>query len=294
MKVTSQYVGLQSLPYECSVSTREAMNFAAAVYDANPMYLDDERDGGIVAPPLIILAQTWVLSGNFDQYWEAEELPFELLRRQVHYTESIRWRRPLRPGDRVRIQGDLVNLTPHRAGTYMVVRYTAQTSKGEEVYTEYTGSLIRGARLSDDGTTIGELPERPRIPSGAEPQWTKTLHVDPLAAHIFDGCANVHNPIHTSSATAKLVGLKEPILHGAATLAYAVREVLNAEGEADPTRVAGVDCEFSRMVPLDTDITVRLMEKEDRDGETHCLFDVLNHDEKVAVSNGRLTLRAAG
>ena len=53
MQVSSSYVGSVSNPLEQEITWRHAMNFAAAVDDNNPIYFDDEREGGIIAPPMI-------------------------------------------------------------------------------------------------------------------------------------------------------------------------------------------------------------------------------------------------
>src|SRR6185295_17780379 len=53
MEVASIYAGSLSKPLTCEVTWRHAMNYAAAVHDQNPWYFDDERDEGIVAPPML-------------------------------------------------------------------------------------------------------------------------------------------------------------------------------------------------------------------------------------------------
>src|SRR5690349_7114867 len=103
MEVVSTYAGSSSKPLQCEVTWRHAMNFAAAVHDQNPWYFDDEREEGIVAPPMLAVALTWPFGQSATTYWDASKFPLDLLVRQVHYTEQIVFDRPLRPGDKLTI-----------------------------------------------------------------------------------------------------------------------------------------------------------------------------------------------
>jgi len=51
MKLTSDFVGAALKEYTCIINTRWTMNYAAAIGDNNPVYFNDERPEGIVAPP---------------------------------------------------------------------------------------------------------------------------------------------------------------------------------------------------------------------------------------------------
>ncbi len=58
MKLDSRIVGTELAGLERDVSWRETMNYAAAVGDTNPLYLDDTGEDGIMAPPLFAVAVT--------------------------------------------------------------------------------------------------------------------------------------------------------------------------------------------------------------------------------------------
>ena len=64
MQVSSSYAGSSSKPLQCEVTWRHAMNYAAAIGDDNPWYFDDEREGGIIAPPMLSVALTWPFGQN--------------------------------------------------------------------------------------------------------------------------------------------------------------------------------------------------------------------------------------
>lgn len=289
MELSSEYVGGRTLPYRVEPTWRQTMNYAAAVGDANPLYLDDTRDGSIIAPPMIAVALTWGMSADFRRYWPDDTFPYEVLQQQVHYTETLLWERMIRPGEPLHIQGELAGIVPHRAGTVMTVCYRATDDHGRPVFTEYIGGMLRDVKCADKGRTVDHLPEAPRAPRVDDPEWEVTVHIDPLAAHVYDGCADIAFPIHTSVAFARAVGLPGAILQGTATLAMAVREIVDRTLDGDATRVARVDAAFTGMVPLDTDIRIRLLARDSSvPGATAFSFEVLNCDNQKAIRNGRV------
>ena len=54
MEISSRFVGTPLKPLETQITWRQTTNYAAALGDANPRYLDDERPEGIVAPPHVL------------------------------------------------------------------------------------------------------------------------------------------------------------------------------------------------------------------------------------------------
>ena len=148
----------------------------------------------------------------------------EVLVTQVHHAENLEFHRPLRPGDRLTVKGQVAAILPHRAGTRVVIRFAALDEAHEPVFTEHIGALMRGVKCSDDGLCLNRLPEGPLAEEGVEPLWESRIPIDPLRPHIYDGCTGIVFPIHTSRAFARQVGLPGNILQGTATLAFAVRE----------------------------------------------------------------------
>ena len=293
MKIGSHFVGEKSKPYETSLTPRRTMNFAAAVGDSSTCYFDDERQEGIVAPPMLSTSLCWEIGAHPKKYWDLDDYPWEILNRQVHFTEYVEWYRVLRPGETIRVQGEIAAIFPQRGGTLLVVRYDARDESGNLVFQEYEGALLRGVRCTDDGKGQKSLPSPPRASRVAAPLWEKTLHVNRLAAHVYDGCAEMPFEIQTSARFARSVGLPDTILHGTATLSYAVREIVSAETNGNPEALRSLSCVFSDKVFLDTDIHIRLMGREHHDGGFALFFEVLNADNKVAIRNGHLTVDGA-
>ncbi|MCK5860902.1 MAG: MaoC family dehydratase N-terminal domain-containing protein [Candidatus Hydrogenedentes bacterium] len=285
MNINSTYVGVFSKSLEVEVTARQCMNYAASIGDDNPWHLDDTRDAGIVAPPMLAVSLTWHISEQLVDFWGDKAFPYEVLTRQVHYSESIHWERPVYPGDKLRIEGQVETIVPHRAGSHLIIAYTAYDEQDQVVFVERIGGLLRGVTCEDAGKGKDDVTDYAGT-AGAAPIWTKTVHVSKLASYIYDACANVPFPIHTSPAFAKSVGLPGIIFQGTGTLAIAVREITAAEADNDPRRIRAVQCRFIRMVKPDTDITVRMLQKETEGDIIKCHFTVVNAAGKPVLRDG--------
>jgi acyl dehydratase len=292
MNVSVADVGKESQPCTVTITARQAMNFAAALQDDNPLYFDDTREAGIIAPPLLAVALTWPLSASFEQWWPGTKINPELRARQVHYEESLCWRRPMRPGDEVTIQGTIAGIHPHPAGATLTLCYTARGRDGEAVFTEWITGLLRDVGVTE-AAGAGQAPQACVRPSEATPCWECALPIDPLAAHLYDGCTNIEFPIHTSAAFARRAGLPGPIYQGTATLGHAVRELINREGGADPGALYELHAGFRTMVFPGTTLLLRTWEAGVDSGLRTLYFDVLTPEGAPAIRNGRIRLRAA-
>lgn len=290
MKLSSSFAGRRSRPVEVEVCGRRAMAYAASVGDANPLYFDDEREGGVIAPPMMAVSLTWRVASNFAEFWDVEDFPIEVLTRQVHYSEVLRWNRPLRPGERLTVTGEVAAIMPHRAGTHLVIRFDAAGTDGAPAFTEFIGGMLRGVRCDGEGQGARDVPQPPRASNGAAPVWTETVHIGALDPWIYDMCAEVPFPIHTSAVFARRVHLPGPIYQGTGTLAHAVRIVTEREARGDARRVSEVAGCFTGMVLPGTEIRVEALGREESEGQTAVYFQVLNQEGQRAIRDGCVRL----
>ncbi len=291
MEVSSRFVGTPLKPLETTITWRQTTNYAAALNDANPRYLDDDRPGGIVAPPMFCVAVTWPISEHIVEYIEAPDFPFEIILTQVHYTEHLEIHRLIRPDDRLTVCGRLAAILPHKAGTLMVLRYDARDQGGNPVFTEHIGGMMRGVNCTDGGAGAEQLPV---AQSPAQPGpliWETKIPIDRSAPFVYDGCTNIYFPIHTSVKFARQVGLPDIIYQGTATLALGVREVIERETGGDPGRVQAIACRFTGMVIPGSEISVKFLERRPAGNQTHLFFVVMDANGKKVVSDGVVTLR---
>ncbi len=294
MKIDPAYVGTRLKVHRCVLTWRQSMNYAASVHDDNPWYFDDEREGGVIAPPLLAVALTWPILEHFQDFVPEAGFPLEAMLTQVHYSEHLCFHRPLKPGDELTIRGRIAALLPHRAGTHAVIRFDAFDAAGALVFTEHNGGMLRGVGLSAAGQGERDLPAVPALPhEDAPPIWEAGIPVDPLAPFVYDGCTNIHFPIHTSVQFAHAVGLPDIILQGTASLALAVRELVNREAGADPRCLKTLACRFSGMVLPGEDITVQLTGCRRDPGGRDLFFVVRNVSGGQAISRGYARLAEA-
>ena len=290
MEISSRFVGTPLRTLETGVSWRQTMNYAAATGDHNPCYFDDERKGGVMAPPMFAVAVTWPISEKIWDYIEAEDFPKEILMTQVHYTEHLCFHRLIRPDENLTVKGRIAAILPHKAGTLVVLRYDALDGKGNPVFTEHIGGMMRGVRCTDAGGGLNDLPKNPDATPSGQALWETVIPVDPLAPFIYDGCANIYFPIHTSLKFAHAVGLPDIILQGTATLAYAIRELTNREAGGDPALLKSLHCRFTGMIFPGSAIHLQVTGVEKRDAGSLIFFHVLNHEGKKAISDGVVLL----
>lgn len=290
MEIDSRYVGTCLKEYKCQINWQETMNYAAAIDDNNEYYFDDEREEGIVAPPMFAVAVTWPIIENLPEYIIADDFPLEVMMTTVHYTEYLKIHRLMKPGDELKINSKIAAILPHRAGTHVILQLEAFDKKNDPVYTQYHGGMLRGVECIDEGKGRDLIPQVPFNEDDTDPIWEETIPIDPLRSYIYDGCTGITFPIHTSKEFAHQLGFPGIIMQGTATLAYAVRELINKEAEGNPLKVKEIACKLTSVVIPGTNIRVVLNKKLKVKKEIDLLFTVFNEREKRAISEGYVQL----
>ncbi|MGB5748545.1 MAG: MaoC/PaaZ C-terminal domain-containing protein [Desulfobacterales bacterium] len=286
MRISSQFVGIPLKTSQSQITWRDTMNYAAAIKDANPLYFDDERKEGIIAPPMFAVAATWPIIENIPDFIEADHFPKEILLTQVHYTEHIRFYRPLSPGQTITIKGRIAAILPHRAGTQIVTCLEALDQNDEPVFTEHIGAMMRGVKCDDSGRGAEAVPAVPERGTQDRLQWEQSITIDLLLPFVYDGCTRIVFPIHTSRKFAHQVGLPGIILQGTATLALAVSELINREADGNPLKLKEIYCRFTGMVLPGTEIRLRVYGSRSDNLAGTIFFDVINQEGDKAISHG--------
>ncbi len=291
MKIDTSLVDTPYKDYNVKIDWRSTMNFAAAIEDDSPYYFDDEREGGIVAHPMHVVAVTWPIIQNLSEYILSTDFPIKAINKVVHYTEHIILNRLIRPGDELTIKGKIAAIFPHRAGTQLIQRFDAINEANEPVFTEYMGGLLRGIGCKGEPRGVGTIPEIPNWDTTQEKIWSQLVPIDKLRSFIYDGCTQIFFPIHTSKKFAHFVGLPDIILQGTATLAYAVKEIIHREAKGDPLKISHIACKFTGMVFPGTNIQINLIGKEERKDGYNLYFDVENNQNQKAIREGYVHLK---
>ena len=285
MELNSVFTGTRLREYVTTVTPRHTMNYAAAINDHNECYFNDERKEGLIAHPMNCVAITWPICERIWEYIDADQFPQAILMTQVHYTEYLEFHRSIIPGDRLTIRGHIAAILPHRAGTHVAIRFDAADKKGQPVFTEWIGVMLRGVSCLNGGKGMENIPVVPEN-DGAKHGWKTKIPIDPLLPYLYDGCTNIVFPIHTSPRFARQVGLPGIILQGTATLALAVRELINREAAGNPERLKKLHCRFTGMVNPGTNITMQQTGRSSTENGSHVFFHVANADGLKAISHG--------
>ena len=86
MEISPNLVGTHLKPYSAQIHWRDTMNYAAAIFDSNPLFFDDERNGGVLVHPMFSVAVTWPIIEHLSNYLDTADILSEVLLTQVHYT----------------------------------------------------------------------------------------------------------------------------------------------------------------------------------------------------------------
>lgn len=286
LQIPADIVGLRLPERSVEVDWRRTTNFAAAVGDCDPRFLDDSRDGGLQVHPVFPVVLSWPLITSLPELL-SERVPPEAFLRMVHASQRIRYHRPLQPGDALVMSGRIAGVEATRAGALVTIRLEASDRDGSPVYTEEVGGLFRG--VTPEGSSAGDADGGQSAESQSGEGWEDELAIPAGAAFVYDGCTDIVFPIHTSKAFARSVGLPGPPLQGTCSLAMAISRILHREAGGDPVRVAELACSFRR--PVRPGAVVRLQVRTGPNGGIQ--FRLLNDEGQVALRDGFVWRKAS-
>lgn len=280
MPLPAALVGTATDPVDHEVDARWIMAHAASLGVFDPCHHDTTRPDPIVAHPLFPVAVEWPVVVAARLTAEEAGLTRDEARRSVHATHDLRIHRPVRAGDVLRTTATTVAVEPRTPGAYWVLELTTVDAAGDPVATTRMGSLFLGTTVDgepvpDGVDAVEEAPDGPRLVG-------RVLALPAGLAHAYTEGSRIWNPIHTDPAVAIKAGLPEPILHGTATLALAVQELIDAFVPGRPELVRRVRCRFGAMVLLPSEVVVRAHDRTSApDGSSQVRFSVAAADRAV-------------
>lgn len=270
------------------------MAFAAGLGDGWPCYLDTTRQSGVVAHPMFPVCIEWPAMMHIVQALRDAGFPRNEMLRRVHATDDVTIHRPIRPPERLLTRATLAGIERRKPGAYQLTRFDTIDQNGEAVCTTWYGNLYRGVDVSGPDRPPPDVPAAlASSVAGAAEGATCPISISRTAALVYNACARLSNTanIHTDAATARNAGLPGTILHGTATLAMAVSRIAAAEASGDPTRVARIHARFGAMVPMPSEVQVRISPRRRLAAGETVFFAVLNHEGGGAIRDGFVVLR---
>jgi acyl dehydratase len=145
--------------------------------------------------------------------------------------------------------------------------------------------LFRGVDVDGPDRPPEEMPNRP-VADVRSYDRESVLTFGGAAAHVYSECSGIWNPIHTDAAFARANGLDGIILHGTATLGFAVSTVL-ALDDLPPTQVRRVAGSFRSVIALPSRARVRVGARLN----SGYFFEVLSDRSKPAIAQGWVGIR---
>ena len=283
MPFPAQSVGLKLKSRTFDAAPRSILAYAAGIGANEPAYLDDAQAGGLRALPFQCVSLEWPVLLSMRHAVEGVLSPQEASR-GVHAVQDSTFHRPIRPGDRLVTDGQLVVARPVRAGVLTVCRLdTTDRDSGEPVITTWTSSIYRDVVLEGEPVSIAEpeaVDPAHAAPPGPDALETR-IHIPKEMPHVYSECASIWNPIHTERAVALAAGLPDIILHGTATWALAGLTILRRHARDDVGALRRLTGRFSGMVMPGEDIVVR----HEREGDS-VRFEVRTAAGALAISQG--------
>lgn len=275
-------------PRTHDIDARWLMAYAAALGETAPEYLDTLRPDGILAHPVFPVCYEWPLALDL-----RAALPKEIAVRGVHATHDLRLHRRPRAGERLTTRARVTLVEARSPGAYVVTRFETVDARGEPVTTTEYGTLYLGVCCPERGAGQPASPPlahraEKRYPDEAHTAWSATIPIAVTLAHVYTECARIWNPIHTDPAVAAAAGLPGIILHGTATLALCVSQVLLREKRGPAAPVHRVICRFGAMVPMPSVLAVEGLPTRAAAEGRWTAFRARTADGGLAVRDGRL------
>jgi len=281
-KISVTEVGSYTVAKTTQLTTRKVMAYAASINDTNEAYFDDLRQGGLRIHPAISFSLQWNARFLIDQAINLQAAPFG-----VHAETDLRIYQPFKLNEAITTQGRLVARKQIGPGVYSVDRYRLTNDEGRLLAELDYNGIIRGGELDGDDIELEPDIERPvceRLPN--QPVWSKEIYIGVHAGQQYTECADIFNPIHTEPSVAKRAGLPGVILHGSATKAHALTQVINHCFGGDASRVRRLCGQLRGMVFMDSTISVECMAIQLVKNEKQVFFRVLNDAGQAAIANG--------
>jgi acyl dehydratase len=281
-EIPADEVGCFTIAKTTLLDARRIMAYAAAINDTNEAYFDDLRPGGLNVHPAICFSLQWNSRFLIDRPTNMRAAPFG-----VHAETDLRLYQPFKQGEAITTQGQLVARKQIGPGVYSVDRFRMTNGNGELVAELDYNGIIRGGLLVGDTIELEPSPAKPVCENpGIGPIWSEVINIPLHAGQQYTECADIYNPIHTEPSVAKLAGLPEVILHGSATKAHALTQVINHCFDGDASRIRRLCGQLRGMVLMDSNIRVECTGVQDQGDERQVFFHALNDMNELAISNG--------
>lgn len=155
MPLNKEALGTKTDEFTYEVEAEKTIEYAKATNEDNPAFVDEGRDGGVIAPPVFAVVPAWTASGAA---MSAVVPPPDFLR-LVHGEQDITYFTPVRPGDTLTSVAEIVSVEEKATGETATARITTTNQDGEKTTVQDMTIFIRGG---GGGATSKGTRARPR------------------------------------------------------------------------------------------------------------------------------------
>jgi len=291
LTIDSKFVGIPWKRTEREITWRDSTNYAAVLQDMLPCYFDDVNNSSLMIHPMFFVVNAgWPLIYNMGDYIDIPDAR-ELIGQLVHYKTNIKYAKPAYTPLKITINGKIAQMKPHKRGTEIAFGFDFIDETGELVCTEYMICMLREVECVGTEKTLPGFPAEKSCPA-LPPVFTKEIVIDPAFPYLYDACSGAFNPIHTSHAFAKSVGLPDMVVAGVSTLALGVKEVISHALSGNFSLVDSIYARLSGMVFQNDILEIRIIEQKKEGKFLEIFFEIYNKTTgKKAVSDGYIKIR---
>jgi len=276
MGMNRDWIGKTYKPIELAATAEAMKKYALSYNDDNPAFLDDQRPGGIVAPPMfgVVYGGMTVAAPMFDS-----ELKMNLAM-MVHGEQEMKWFDVVKPGDKIKSTAKIQDILDKGSGELCQVQVECVNQNGKKVLESVYGFFVRGGGSGKKSEAKAEEPAR-----GPE-AFAAGMKVLEDQSYRYADASGDRNPIHVNPEFAVKVGLPGIILQGLCTMAFCQKAVLDHCANRDPARLRQLFVRFSKPVLPKDQLSTKGWVVEKLPGKVRYGFETLRPDGTVVIKNG--------
>ena len=291
MPISVDLIGQTTEVITHEVDARWLMAYAAGLGCTEPAYMDTAA-GTLIPHPVFPVCLEWPANLAIARLPGYADATLKERARGVHYGHDLHLLRPIKAGETLTTEARVIGIEQRPSGAAQTMRFDTRDVPGALVAQTFQTSIYRGVPVAGESRLETGVPPLPteladvKVGSG-EVDLRVQIPVEAGAAHVYTECARIFNPIHTDRAVALAAGLPDIILHGTATLALAVSELIKGFADGNPARVKRLGGRFSAMVLMPGMLSLRAR----RVGADTVVFEVDNDQGQVAIKSGFIVVR---
>jgi acyl dehydratase len=286
MGMNKDAIGKTYDPIDGKVDAHEAMYYALATNDPNPHYIDALIEGGVVAPPMYIIAKELAGLVLGPVLFDTDiGVNFAML---MHGEQKNEWFVPLVHGKKVKIQAKVEDILDKSSGQILIAVVDIKDSSTDEPVARLTSTFfVRGG-----GTGVKDQKAAAPPEDRSNKVFKEKMDAKKGQTYIYAEASGDHNPIHKDDNFAKSVGLPGIILQGLCTMAFVQKAVVDGACGGDPNKLKSLNVRFKKPVVPGDSLTTLGWSVSEADGVKTIGIETTNQNGDLVIVNAAAEVSA--